>query len=251
MVFSKQYEVSGILKVMLKYLALAVGVTLLTTPFTVFAQAVPGYLTDKGDAAVRVELAGIAAELPPQTFWQKLQSLIGLRRTQPYQPEVGTTFTVQSSAYAPSPYQTDATPCTTAVGTPVRPGVVASNFLPIGTVLDINGEKFIVEDRMNPRYDGYFLDIWFPSTSQALEFGRKQLTITVIGYDDPGTAIREEVPDTSMDEDDVAIKQIPPEEPSFLERVQLTFTGLVKLIGAKVSPDVNRYDVDCLREEGE
>lgn len=229
-------------------IGIALGLWLAGT-MSVFAQTVPGYLTDKGDAAVRVEIIGVTAQLPPQTAWQRLQALIGIRKSVPYKPEVGTTFTVQSSAYAPSPYQTDATPCTTAVGTRVRPGVVASNFLPIGTVLDINGEKYIVEDRMNPRYDGYFLDIWFPSTSSALEFGRKKLTVTVVGYDEPGAAIRQPEPEQTTNPAEETVVQEAPENPSFLERVRLTFANLASLIGAKVSPDVNKYDVDCLNEE--
>lgn len=234
---------------MVQYITLALLLFILALPAS--AQSVPGYLADVDDAAVRVELIGISAELPPQSGWQQLLALIGLRKTQPYRPDVGTVFTVQSSAYASSPYQTDATPCITAVGTRVRPGVVASNFLPIGTVLEINSERYIVEDRMNPRYDGYFVDIWFPSTSSALEFGRQQLSITVVGYEDPGAAIREEVVDDTQATSGDDVAQVLPDEPSLLDRVRLTFTNLAQLIGAKVSPDVNRYDVDCLSEEVE
>lgn len=235
----------------MKIFHLILIVTLLIVAMPAAAQVLPGYLTDKGDGALRVEFSGLDTPLPPQTFWEKLWALVGARSNKQYKPEIGTTFTVQSSAYAPSPYQTDATPCTTAVGTKVRPGVVASNFLPIGTVLDINGEKFIVEDRMNARYDGYFMDIWFPSTSQALEFGRKNLKVVVTGYAEPGTNVRSTAspspsPDATAQGGDTRITQA--NQGSFWSSVRNTVGSLARFIGAKVSPSVNRYDVDCLSQ---
>ena len=218
------------------FLALAI---LLSVPWQVGAQDVPSYLADESDASVRVEIVGVPTPLPPQTLWQKLQTFLGVRKSTVWKPDIGTKFTVNSSAYASSPYQTDSSPCITASGTRVRPGVVASNFLPIGTVLDINGLKFIVEDRMNPRYAGYFLDIWFPSTSEALEFGRRKLEITVIAYADAGTDVR------------IVATPTPTPVPKKLtawENVQATLSNVTSLIGVRVSQDVNRYDVDCLAE---
>lgn len=199
----------------------------------VYAQSLPAYLTDTSDAAVRIEVTGVTAPAAPQTLWQTLEALLGIRKMAVYRPDVGTKLTVQSSAYASSPYQTDATPCVTSAGTRVRPGVAASNFLPIGTVLQVDNLKFIVEDRMNPRYNGNFLDVWFPSTSEAIEFGRKKLQVTVVGYENPGTQVRE-----------IAMAQSPaPAKLTFWETV-------LGFIGARVSPNVNRYDVNCLTEEG-
>src|SRR3989338_10372975 len=81
-------------------------------------------------------------------------------------PEPGTTMTVPITGYAPSPYQTDATPCITAAGTRVRPGTLAANFLPLGTLLQIDDEVYIVEDRANSRYY-QTVDIFFASPSVA------------------------------------------------------------------------------------
>ncbi len=93
------------------------------------------------------------------------------------------TLPVVVTAYSSTTWQTDDTPFTTASGTSVREGVVAANFLPIGTRIklpDLYGDKiFTVEDRMHPRQK-YVVDIWFPSYSEALNFGAKYTNIQVI-----------------------------------------------------------------------
>lgn len=93
------------------------------------------------------------------------------------------TVSVVVTAYSSTAWQTDDTPFITASGTSVREGVVAANFLPIGTKIklpDLYGDKiFVVEDRMHPRQK-YVVDIWFPSYSEALNFGAKYTKIQVI-----------------------------------------------------------------------
>lgn len=90
---------------------------------------------------------------------------------------------VAVTAYSSTYDQTDASPFITASGTRVRDGVVAANFLPIGTKIKIPsvfGDKtFVVEDRMNRRY-WHRLDIWMPSRAQALQFGVRTLEIEVL-----------------------------------------------------------------------
>ncbi|MDO8655205.1 MAG: hypothetical protein Q7R48_02135, partial [bacterium] len=98
-----------------------------------------------------------------------------LSRNIPVQKEPSfTSMLVTTTAYSSTPDQTDDTPFTTASGTQVREGVVAANFLPIGTIIrmpDLYGDRvFTVEDRMHPR-KGYQVDIWFPSKTEALRFG--------------------------------------------------------------------------------
>ena len=93
------------------------------------------------------------------------------------------TVSVIVTAYSSTTWQTDDSPFITASGTAVREGVVAANFLPIGTKIklpDLYGDKiFVVEDRMHPRQK-YVVDIWFPSYSEALNFGTKYTKIQVI-----------------------------------------------------------------------
>ena len=90
--------------------------------------------------------------------------------------------TVTATAYNSVPWQTDSTPFTTASGATVRHGIVAANFLPIGTKLtipEIYGDQiFEVQDRMNPRYYER-LDIWMAEVADAKRFGKRQITIHV------------------------------------------------------------------------
>lgn len=92
------------------------------------------------------------------------------------------TMYVQASAYNSVPWQTDSTPFTTASGTTVHFGTLAANFLPIGTMVkipDYFGEQiFIVEDRMNPRYQRN-VDIWMEEIPDAKAFGRRTVKIEI------------------------------------------------------------------------
>ena len=91
-------------------------------------------------------------------------------------------FEVTVTAYSSDPWQTDDSPFITASGTHVHDGVIAANFLPIGTRVRFpelyGGKIFIVEDRMNERYY-YHADIWMSETSQAIEFGAEYTTIEI------------------------------------------------------------------------
>ncbi len=169
---------------------------------------------------------------PLQSWWSQIWSYLGIRSNRHIRPEIGTTLHVVSSAYAPSPYQTDGTPCITASGTIARPGVVATNFLPLGTIIAIDGKKYIVEDRMNSRYDGYYLDIWFPSTSEALEFGRKKLEITIIDYGEPGDILEKPSP-------------TPKQEKTIWRSIGDSVNAIGHFLVTRTYSDVNRYDVDC------
>ncbi|MCP6726958.1 MAG: 3D domain-containing protein [Patescibacteria group bacterium] len=94
------------------------------------------------------------------------------------------TIPVMVTAYSSTESQTDSTPFITASGTWVREGIVAANFVPIGTRIklpELYGEKvFIVEDRMHPRKK-YQVDIWFPSYIEAKNFGAKLVDVEILG----------------------------------------------------------------------
>jgi 3D (Asp-Asp-Asp) domain-containing protein len=93
------------------------------------------------------------------------------------------TYFVEVSAYTSEVAQTDDSPFITAKGTHVRDGIVATNMFPFGTTIKIPklyGDKiFVVEDRMNKRYQNN-VDIWFTDKTEALKLGRRQLQIEVI-----------------------------------------------------------------------
>ncbi len=92
------------------------------------------------------------------------------------------TLHVTASAYNSVPEQTDDTPFITASGTHTRPGVIAANFLPMGTLIKIpayfGDQVFTVEDRMNPRYDKR-IDIWMEEIHDARQFGVRTVAIEV------------------------------------------------------------------------
>lgn len=97
--------------------------------------------------------------------------------------EVITSMWMFVTAYSSTPDQTDETPLITASGSHVRDGVIATNFLPIGTKIrlpTIYGDKiFVVEDRMNERYY-YRADVWMRTREEAKQFGLKNAPIEVL-----------------------------------------------------------------------
>lgn len=87
------------------------------------------------------------------------------------------------TAYSSTPDQTDSSPFITAMGSHVRDGIVAANFLKFGTKVrlpEIYGDKtFVVEDRMAKR-NSHKVDIWMESRELALQFGVKRLTVEIL-----------------------------------------------------------------------
>lgn len=92
------------------------------------------------------------------------------------------TIYVTVSAYSSTVDQTDGTPYITAFGTHIRDGIVAANFLPVGTVVrfpDKFGDKlFVVEDRMDERFSMQF-DIWMSDREEAKKFGIQYLKVEI------------------------------------------------------------------------
>lgn len=94
---------------------------------------------------------------------------------------IGTRFMVFVSAYSSSVNQTDATPFRTASGTYVGREIIAANFLPIGTLVSIEGKDYRVEDRLSDRYNGTLrVDMWKPTRAEAIQFGVRKLELTVL-----------------------------------------------------------------------
>jgi 3D (Asp-Asp-Asp) domain-containing protein/peptidoglycan hydrolase CwlO-like protein len=85
----------------------------------------------------------------------------------------GRTITVQSTGYS--------LPGTTASGLPVGWGVVAvdPSFIPMGTRMTIPGYGEGVAADTGSAVRGAIIDLWFPTTAQALQWGRRTVTITL------------------------------------------------------------------------
>lgn len=93
----------------------------------------------------------------------------------------GLLVSVWASAYSSTEAQTDGDPFTTASGTQVRPGIIAANFLPLGSTVFINGDIYTVEDRLSNRYDNqYMIDVWMGSEAEAFAFGIRLVTMQIL-----------------------------------------------------------------------
>lgn len=97
----------------------------------------------------------------------------------------------------PPPYYVSATqysPCSAgqimADGTRVRQGSVAANNYPLGQKLTINGKRYVVRDRIG---HGSVLDIWTPSCSGAIAWGRRVVKVRVGWWQKKGRVIKTRV----------------------------------------------------------
>lgn len=92
------------------------------------------------------------------------------------------TIYVTVTAYSSTVDQTDGTPYLTAFGSPVRDGIVAANFLPVGTVVrfpdKFEDKLFVVEDTMDKRFS-LQVDIWMSDQEEAKKFGIQYLKMEV------------------------------------------------------------------------
>jgi len=127
--------------------------------------------------------AEASAELGGKLTLIEENSLVAISNPENPEPEAVKTIKVVVTAYSSTVWETDDTPFTTACGSTVRDGIVATNFLPFGTKIripEVYGNKiFVVEDRMNP-FAKYHVDVWFPSYWEALNFGAKWTYIEVL-----------------------------------------------------------------------
>ncbi|MFA6552915.1 MAG: 3D domain-containing protein [Patescibacteria group bacterium] len=98
-------------------------------------------------------------------------------------PAAKKVLTLTVTAYSSTVDQCGSTPFTTASGTQVRDGIIAANFLPIGTKVrfpDQFGDKiFIVEDRMAARFSTR-ADIWMPTRELAKQWGVRHVKMEIL-----------------------------------------------------------------------
>lgn len=103
--------------------------------------------------------------------------------------------TVSMSAY--TPHETGSR--TTASGAKAKEGYTcAANFVPLGSVIIFEGHKYVVQDRMNPKYNRH-VDIFMESHKKALQFGRKEAKVQVITADDKHVKLPKDNKTTNKD----------------------------------------------------
>ena len=72
-------------------------------------------------------------------------------------------------------------PGSTALGIPVRKGVVAVDpkVIPLGTKLHVPGYGRSIAADVGTAVKGRIIDLWFPTKGAARDWGRRTVTITV------------------------------------------------------------------------
>ena len=116
--------------------------------------------------------------------------------------------TVSMSAY--TPHETGSR--TTASGARAKEGYTcAANFVPLGSIIIYEGHKYVVQDRMNPKYNRH-VDIFMESHKKALQFGRKNAKVQVITPDDKQVKLPKENRSKQIKTKTESKQQIPTEE---------------------------------------
>ena len=116
--------------------------------------------------------------------------------------------TVSMSAY--TPHETGSR--TTASGARAKEGYTcAANFVPLGSIIIYEGHKYVVQDRMNPKYNRH-VDIFMESHKKALQFGRKNAKVQVITPDDKQVKLPKENRSKQIETKTDSKQQIPTEE---------------------------------------
>ncbi|HZG52474.1 MAG TPA: 3D domain-containing protein [Pyrinomonadaceae bacterium] len=90
---------------------------------------------------------------------------------------------VPSQSFTATAY---ALPGRTASGQPVRRGLIAADrSLPLGTRVRLDAGRYsgeyVVADR-GGKVRGRLIDIWVPSSGEAIRFGRRPVKLTILGY---------------------------------------------------------------------
>jgi len=89
-------------------------------------------------------------------------------------------ITAEISGYSAELSQTDSDPETMASGKKVYLGAIACpRRYPFGTKIEIRDNTYTCEDRMALKNDGKF-DILFSTRAEAIQFGRRTLTIRIL-----------------------------------------------------------------------
>lgn len=86
---------------------------------------------------------------------------------------------VTLTAYTASLEECGKTDGVTASGTQVTEGrTIAADHLPFGTIVEIDGNLYTVEDRFGGDYTDK-IDVYFEDYEDAIEFGRQRKTVKI------------------------------------------------------------------------
>jgi 3D (Asp-Asp-Asp) domain-containing protein len=117
--------------------------------------------------------------LPRVELEQNTLPMIGQNSLLPVEAIQTTEIEGIITQYTPRPEETDSMPFITASGKRVEEGMIANNCLEFGTIVEIENEFYVVEDRMNKRFSCNHFDILVFDLGKAIEFGKRNMTVTV------------------------------------------------------------------------
>ena len=144
-----------------------------TTPVVVSTVVTSTVTTPDDTVSVKdVETTPAVVEVAPSAKIQPLQVL-----------------SFDMTAYTSTPEECDSDPFTTADGSHVRDGIIATNVLPFGTKVrfpSVFGDRiFEVHDRMNKRYS-MRADVWMSNAKDMRQFGIKHsVRVEVVEWGNP------------------------------------------------------------------
>ena len=120
-------------------------------------------------------------EIRPETPTGSVGQSEGLSGDRRDQKSSSYTYVAEVSAYTASDDQCGKSDGVTASGTHAKQGrtIAAPSWIPFGTTVVVNGVSYVCEDRGGYISDNR-LDIYMDSREDAVEFGRKELEVTVV-----------------------------------------------------------------------
>lgn len=137
-------------------------------------------------AAIMLPITPVIAE-PAAAGSQAITNRVSVVAETNLEEFSGKLITFEVSAYNTVPEQTDDSPCVAANGDNIclekNKNTVATNFLPFGTriiIPSLGNQVYVVRDRMNKRYDGYYLDVLAPTKSHAMVIGRQERKVIIL-----------------------------------------------------------------------
>lgn len=95
----------------------------------------------------------------------------------------GRTVAARLTAYSAGDGSSGSWGNVTAIGTPLRWGVVAvdPNYIPLGSHLKIQGfDNIFVAEDTGGAVKGYWVDIWLPDVASAVQFGVQRRPVTIL-----------------------------------------------------------------------
>lgn len=116
---------------------------------------------------------------PPQQSWDQSSVKVQPSTLSAVKPEIKAIV----SYYTVSANETDDQPCITADGTNAcnpKENLAASNWLPFGTLIEMDGKIYRVADRMNQRYQKPYIDILVKTKFEARKKGKQNKLIKIL-----------------------------------------------------------------------